>query len=119
VDRVKVVIFEGPMCCPSGLCGPVPDPALLGVQDAITEIQREFEGSVEIVRANIITNFKDFLDNWDVYQKITKEGLSALPITKVNGRIIAEREYPKLETLKNEVRRFVNNSQEGCLQIGL
>lgn len=105
------------MCCPGGLCGPASDPTLLDVQDAITEIQKEFEGSVEIVRANIIMNFKDFLGNWDVYQKITKEGLSTLPITKVNDRIIAERGYPKLETLRNEVGRFVNKSQEGCLQI--
>ena len=79
---------------------------------------RRYEGSVEVARANIITNFKDFLDNWDVYQKIQKEGLSALPITKVNDRIISERGYPELETLRDEVKRIMNNSQGGYPQIG-
>jgi len=107
--EIKIIIFEGPMCCLGGLCGPAPDPILIDIQNTITELQKEFKDSVEIVRANMITNFKDFLDNWDVYQRITKEGLSALPITKVNGKIIAEGSYPNLEMLKSEVERIITN----------
>ena len=108
--KVKIAIFEGPMCCPGGLCGPAPDPTLIEAQNAMREIQKEFKDSVEVARVNIVTDFKGFLDNWDVSQKITKEGLSVLPITKINDRVIAERGYPTLETLRNELERLLINS---------
>jgi len=110
VAKVKIAIFEGPMCCPGGLCGPAPDPTLIDAQNAMKEIQKEFKDSVEVARVNIVTDFKGFLDNLDVYQKITKEGLSVLPITKINDRVIAERGYPTLETLRNELERLLINS---------
>ena len=65
---------------------------------------------MEVARVNIVTDFKGFLDNLDVYQKITKEGLSVLPITKINDRVIAERGYPTLETHRNELERLLINS---------
>jgi hypothetical protein len=84
------------------LCGPAQTQH--GVQKVVSEAQKELRlfGNSEV---NIITNFKNFLKNWNVYQKITKEGLSVLPIIRVNGRIITEREYPKLEMLINEVEK--------------
>jgi hypothetical protein len=49
------------------------------------------------------------LENRDVYEEVTKKGLSALPIVKINGNIIAEGEYPTFEMLKNEVLKTAGN----------
>jgi hypothetical protein len=109
MTKVRVMLFEGPMCCSSGLCGPSPDPSLIGIQNTTIQLEKEFKDTVEVVRANIIANLDQFLENRDVYEEVTKKGLSALPIVKVNGNIIAEGEYPTFEMLKNEVLKTVGN----------
>lgn len=103
--RVKVMVFEPPMCCAGGLCGPSIDPALLEIQNTITQLKKEFGDSVEIARIDMALDFNVFLDNWDVFERVQKQGIAALPITKVNGDIIAEAGYPDLETMRNEIRR--------------
>lgn len=102
MSNVKIIIFEPPMCCPGGLCGPV-DPTLLQFQNTLIELKKEFKDSIEIARANMIANLDVFLDNWDVYEKVSREGLGVLPIIKINGKIIFEAHYPDLETLQNYV----------------
>ena len=107
--KVRVMLFEGPMCCPSGLCGPSPDPSLMEIQNTTAQLRREFKDAVEIVRANIVGDFSQFLESWDVYEKVRKGGVAVLPIVKVNGNIVAEGGYPNLETLRKEVLKIIGN----------
>jgi hypothetical protein len=32
---VTIEIFDPPMCCPTGVCGPTIDPALVDLQEAV------------------------------------------------------------------------------------
>lgn len=105
MGKVKVMIFEPPMCCAGGLCGPSINPALIEIQNTINSLQKEFRDSVDIVRIDMAMNFNVFLDNWDVFEKVNKQGVNALPITKVNGSIMTEKRYPDFETLKNEIEK--------------
>ena len=105
MDKTKVMIFEPPMCCAGGLCGPSIDPALIEIQNTINKIKNEFKESVDIARIDMAMNFNTFLDNWDIFEKVNKQGISVLPITKVNGSIVAEKLYPDFETLKSEIEK--------------
>ena len=40
-NEILIEIFDPPMCCPGGLCGPVIDPALLDVQEAVLKLKSE------------------------------------------------------------------------------
>lgn len=105
MDKIKVIIFEPPMCCAGGLCGPNIDTSLIEIQNTINKIKNEFKDSVDIARIDMAVNFNVFLDNWDVFEKVNKQGINALPITKVNGSIVAEKYYPDFETLKNKIEK--------------
>jgi len=47
---VNVEIFDPPLCCPTGICGPTIDPALLDAQEALLRVQSEFDGRVRVER---------------------------------------------------------------------
>ena len=95
------------MCCASGLCGPNIDPALIEIQHIMKDLKKKYGEAIEISRIDMNTNFNLFLDNWDVFEKVNTQGLYVLPITKINGNIIAEAHYPDFETLVNKLQLLV------------
>lgn len=36
-----VEIYDPPMCCPTGVCGPAVDPKVLAIQEAILKLEAE------------------------------------------------------------------------------
>ena len=36
----KIVIYDPPMCCSTGVCGPNPDQSLISLQDIIKELNK-------------------------------------------------------------------------------
>lgn len=48
--QIVVEIFDPPMCCPGGLCGPVIDPALLEVNEALLRVRQQYDGRVTVER---------------------------------------------------------------------
>ena len=38
----KMMIFEGTMCCSSGVCGPEPDKALVEFSDTVKKLQQDY-----------------------------------------------------------------------------
>lgn len=96
-QRTKVEIFDPPMCCPTGLCGPTIDPVLLDVNEMVLRLKAS---GVDVVRYQLGAQPKEFMANQDVYQLLKKEGLSVLPITTVNGKVIRTGEYPSWEEVR-------------------
>jgi hypothetical protein len=96
--NAKIVIYDPPMCCPSGLCGPNPDPRLIDLQNTIFQVKQL---GAEVERY-IITQAPDkFRENPDVIKLIQAGELKALPITTLNERVIKSGSYPTLVELKN------------------
>ena len=40
-ERPRVQIYDPPMCCPTGLCGPTVDPVLLDIHEAVITLKAE------------------------------------------------------------------------------
>lgn len=100
-DRaILIEIFDPPLCCPSGLCGPSIDPALLDIQEAILKAQQEFNGRARIERYLLSQQPARFMQSPLVLSLIKKEGTGVLPVTTVNGEIKKERAYPTLDELR-------------------
>jgi sulfur carrier protein ThiS len=93
---MKVEIYDPPMCCSSGLCGPAIDPVLVKMNDALLALKKQ---GVEIERFNLAQQPKAFLENRKVADLLHKNGKKILPITLVNGEVLLTAEYPSYEKL--------------------
>lgn len=93
-DIKKIVeIFDPPMCCPTGLCGPVLDQTLLDVNEMIFALQ---EKGVVVKRYQMASDPNAFLNNEGVMRLVRERQISALPIIVVNGKVIMSGSYPSL-----------------------
>lgn len=101
--HAPVEIFDPPMCCPTGVCGPTIDPALLDVNEMILALQGE---GVSVARYQLTTHAQSFVNNPDVFKLMREKQLAALPITVVHGTILKAGAYPTLP----EVRAALNNA---------
>lgn len=96
---MKIEIFDPPLCCPSGLCGPDIDPALLDINEAILKIKKEFDGRVTIERYLLSQQGQKFMQEPEVMKRLKANGVTMLPITLVDGKIVKEKEYPGYDEL--------------------
>ncbi len=92
-----VEIFDPPLCCPTGLCGPVLDTTLLDLADAVTALTEEGH---TVARHMMASDPQAFMRNRTVYELIRARQLEALPITLVRGRVVKTSAYPTLDELR-------------------
>ena len=99
-NGAEVEIFDPPMCCPTGLCGPTLDQTLLDVSEMILSLQAE---KVKVARYQMTGDPQAFLNNADVMRLVREQQMAALPITVVQGKVIKVGEYPTLAEIKSSL----------------
>ncbi len=99
-SHVDVEIFDPPMCCPTGLCGPTLDQTLLDVSEMILDIQKE---GFRVERYQMTTNPQAFLGNPEVMRLVREKQMAALPIIVVHGKVIVVGNYPKLAEIQQNL----------------
>ncbi len=92
-----VEIFDPPLCCPTGLCGPTLDQAMLDVNEMILSLQAQ---GVRVERYQMTSQPNAFLDNAEVMKLVREKELAALPITVVRGVVLKMGVYPTLAEVK-------------------
>ena len=95
-----VELFDPPMCCPTGLCGPTLDQTLVDVNEMILTLQVE---GLAVARYQMTGQPQAFLSNPDVMQLVREKQMAALPITVVRGKVVKVGAYPTL----NEVKTYL------------
>lgn len=95
-----IEIFDPPLCCPTGLCGPVLDTTLVDLSEAVLALQSD---GWTVVRYMMTVNPQAFMQNSDVYELIREGQLDALPITVVRGRVVKTATYPSLAELRSAI----------------
>jgi hypothetical protein len=91
------------MCCSTGVCGPDPDDELVELSAALDQLEDEF-AEAEISRANMQHNIDQFLNTEEIYDLVQENGPEILPITTVDGEIVAKEEYLSYDELAAELR---------------
>jgi len=94
---LDVEIFDPPLCCPTGLCGPVLDTTLVDLGEAINALQADGR---TVVRHMMTADPQAFMRNGEVYQLIRERQLAVLPITVVRGRIVKTDAYATLDEMR-------------------
>ena len=88
-----VEIFDPPMCCPTGICGPTIDQTLLDLNEMVMALQAQ---GVSVARYQMTSHPNAFLSNSDVMKLVREQQMAALPITAVHGKVIKTQAFPSL-----------------------
>lgn len=93
---MKIQIYDPPMCCSTGLCGPTIDPVLVEMNDTTLALKKQ---GVKVERYNLSQQPKVFLANKRVAELLQGNGKKILPITLVNGEVFKTGAYPAYDEL--------------------
>ena len=104
-EQILIEIFDPPMCCPGGLCGPAIDPALLDFSEAVLKLKKEFDGTVRIERYLLTQQGAKFMENPEVMKLLKAHGTQVLPVTAVDGKVMKQKAFPTYEELKSYISK--------------
>jgi hypothetical protein len=86
----KLQVFDPPMCCSSGVCGPKVDPDLVRFSADLDWLKKQ---GVEVERFNLSSHPAAFARQEVVREALTKEGNDCLPLVLVDGAIVSRGTY--------------------------
>jgi arsenite methyltransferase len=89
-------VFDKPMCCSTGICGPQVDPALPKFASDLAWLKDQ---GVAVERYNLAQQPQAFVNHPDVKEAIRENHEQALPLVRVNGHIVCKGVYPSREML--------------------
>lgn len=92
----KLQVFDPPMCCSTGICGPSVDPKLVRLAADLEWLKSK---GVQIDRRNLAQDPGAFVRNPLLKQALNSRGMKCLPLLVVDGQIIASGGYPSREEL--------------------
>ena len=89
-------VFDPPMCCSSGVCGPKVDKKLVQFSAALEWLRAR---GVEVRRYNPTQQYDAFVGNAAVTQAINEQGSGCLPLILVDGEVVSHGGYPDKKEL--------------------
>jgi arsenite methyltransferase len=95
-----IEVFDPPMCCSTGVCGPEADDALVAFSGVLRWLERH---GVTVERHNPASNPEAFMDTTAVYDALMEEGQDVLPLVLVDGAVAFKGDYPSREELVQQV----------------
>jgi hypothetical protein len=107
----ELKLYEEAMCCSTGVCGPDPDDELVEMSATLDQLEEAFEHA-EISRANMQHNIDDFLNTEKIYDLVQENGPEILPITTIDGEIVAKEAYLSYDEMAAELRDRQTQPQE-------
>ncbi len=97
VKQKNLRVYDPPMCCSTGVCGPNVDPALVRFAADLKWLEGQ---GVSVDRYNLAQQPMAFAENEVVRARITDDGEKALPLVLVDGKVVASGAYPSREELR-------------------
>lgn len=91
-----VDVFDPPMCCSSGVCGPSVDPLLAAFAADVDWLTSQ---GVTVTRYNLARDPAAFVAHPLVKDLLHREGNSCLPLVVMNGEIVGHGAYPRRDQL--------------------
>jgi hypothetical protein len=108
MEKNELIIYEGAMCCSTGVCGPEPDQSLIAFNDTVKRLRNDYGNRLTIMRASLTFNTLIFLSHPEIARLVKENGPQVLPITTLNGEIIARQKYLSSEELKAVIEERMN-----------
>ncbi len=95
---MKLEIYDPPMCCSSGVCGPNINPELVRFSSDLDWLKGQ---NVEVERFGLSSNPAAFTCHELVKEALKKEGNECLPLILANGILVSKGKYPSRDELSS------------------
>jgi arsenite methyltransferase len=96
ITMKTIQVYDKPMCCSTGVCGPEVDPAL--PQFAADLDWLKSQGN-KVERYNLAQQPQAFIENKSIHQVLSTEGTDSLPVIVIDGEIVSRKVYPSRDAL--------------------
>ena len=106
---MKLEIYDPPMCCSSGICGPSVDDKLVKINESINYLKDKYQKLV-VERYMITQQPMKFKENPEVYKLIKDNGNKVMPITTFNDQVIKTHSYPSLAEMEKRIEADINGN---------
>lgn len=93
----SIVVYDRPMCCSTGVCGPAIDPVLPRFAADLDTLKK---AGCTVDRYNLAQQPQAFVQNAEVQALMASNGTDVLPVIVVGGRIVSRGLYPSMEMLQ-------------------
>ncbi len=110
----KLAVYDPPMCCSTGVCGPVVDPVLPRMAADLDWLKRQ---GVEVERYNLAQQPQAFASNPTVVQALEGYGERCLPLVLVDGQVAVHGRYPGRDELAQLAGLAVPSRSETPLDV--
>ena len=109
-------VYDEPMCCSTGICGPQVDPALPKFASDLEWLKTQ---GVAVERFNLAQQPAAFVQSAVVRGALETEGQECLPLVLVDGKIMSRGAFPSREMLAKwlgagEAATVASSSAGGC-----
>ncbi|MFQ3670677.1 MAG: arsenite efflux transporter metallochaperone ArsD [Verrucomicrobiia bacterium] len=99
----QIEVFDPPMCCSTGVCGPEVDPKLVAFAEDLAALARE---GVKVLRHNLAQDPLAFTGHAEVRALLAGgQPQEVLPLIFVNGTLAFRGRYPGKEDLRHAAER--------------
>lgn len=105
----EIQVFDPPMCCSTGVCGPNVNPTLPRFAADLDWLKRQ---GVSIERFNLAQQPGEFTKRPLVKTALTEQGNDCLPLILVNGQVASAGKYPSRAELAELAGLGVTDAQE-------
>lgn len=92
----KIQVYDRPMCCSTGVCGPQVDPVLPQFAADLEWLKSQ---GYQVERYNLAQQPMAFVENKQIHQQLGNEGTDCLPLIVVDGQIVSRTVYPSRDAL--------------------
>lgn len=87
----SIQVYDPPMCCSTGICGPEIDPALVKFAALLSHLG---ESGIQVERYNLGQQPMAFVENPKVKTLLDEDGMEALPLIFWDGDVKCIGRYP-------------------------
>ena len=105
---IKIDVFDPPMCCSTGVCGPEVDPVLPRFAADLAWLQQQ---GVSVNRYNMSQQPAAFVAHAVVKKMLQAQGNDCLPLILANDAVISSGQYPEREALTAIIPGFTASPQ--------
>ncbi len=86
-----IQVYDRPMCCSTGVCGPEVDPILPQFAADLDWLKSQGH---QVERYNLAQQPQAFVENKTIHQVLSTDGMDSLPVVVIDGDIVSRKVYP-------------------------
>lgn len=92
----SIQVYDKPMCCSTGVCGPDVDPVLPKFAADLDWLKNQGHN---VQRFNLAQQPQAFIDNKAIHHLLSTGGTDCLPVVVIDGVVVSQTVYPTREDL--------------------